>query len=98
MTGYAKVKLAKGKVVWSNPYNITGYKVVASLSRYTGKNLHILREAQTSNGLYYQVRVGKKTIGWVEAKNVAVFYKPIMEKKYKGTRFVNVRKKNQAYY
>ncbi|MBC2254022.1 GW domain-containing glycosaminoglycan-binding protein [Listeria ivanovii] len=98
MTGYAKVKLAKGKVVWSNPYNITGYKVVASLSRYTGKNLRILREAQTSNGLYYQVRVGKKTIGWVEAKNVAVFYKPIMEKKYKGTRFVNVRKKNQAYY
>ncbi|MBK3927429.1 hypothetical protein ACP0AK_11060 [Listeria ivanovii] len=26
------------------------------------------------------------------------FYKPCMEKKVAGARFVNVRKKNQAYY
>ncbi|WP_052010598.1 GW domain-containing glycosaminoglycan-binding protein [Listeria ivanovii] len=98
MTAYAKVKLAKGKKVWSNPYNTSGYKVVGALSRFTGKDLRILREAQTGNGLYYQVRVGNKTIGWVEAKNVAVFYNPRMEKKEKGTRFVNARKKKQAYY
>ncbi|MBK2002597.1 GW domain-containing glycosaminoglycan-binding protein [Listeria ivanovii subsp. londoniensis] len=98
MTAYAKVKLAKGKKVWSNPYNTIGYKVVGALSRFTGKDLRILREAQTGNGLYYQVRVSNKTIGWVEAKNVAVFYNPRMEKKEKGTRFVNARKKKQAYY
>ncbi|RAM11762.1 N-acetylmuramoyl-L-alanine amidase, partial [Listeria ivanovii] len=92
---YAKVKTP---MVWSTPYRTAGYKAVGPLLHYTSKNLRILREAKTRSGVYYQVRVGKKTIGWLEAKNLAVFYKPSMEKKAAGTCYVVARKKNNLYY
>ncbi|MBK1995643.1 leucine-rich repeat protein [Listeria ivanovii subsp. londoniensis] len=98
VTAYARVKTAKGKHVWSTPYRTAGYKVIGSLSRYTGKNLRILREAKTRSGIYYQVRAGKKTIGWIEAKNLTVFYKPSMEKKAKGTRYIVPGKEGQHIY
>ncbi|MGC9268505.1 GW dipeptide domain-containing protein, partial [Listeria ivanovii] len=63
-----------------------------------GKNLRILREAKTRSGIYYQVRVGKKTIGWVEAKNITVFYKPSMEKKANGVRYIAPGKESQHVY
>ncbi|MGC7149722.1 leucine-rich repeat protein [Listeria ivanovii] len=98
ITAYARVKIAKGKQVWSTPYRTAGYKVIGSLSRYNGKNLRILREAKTRSGIYYQVRVGKKTIGWVEAKNITVFYKPSMEKKANGVRYIAPGKESQHVY
>ncbi|MGD6734821.1 GW dipeptide domain-containing protein, partial [Listeria ivanovii] len=38
------------------------------------------------------------TIGWVEAKNIAFFYKPSMEKKANGVRYIAPGKESQHVY
>ncbi|MCO7177118.1 GW domain-containing glycosaminoglycan-binding protein [Sporolactobacillus kofuensis] len=54
--------------IWDQPYLGGGTSYVASGSQYNGRQVKIIREAQTTYGTYYQFSIDGQTVGWLDEK------------------------------
>ncbi|WP_100486863.1 GW domain-containing glycosaminoglycan-binding protein [Sporolactobacillus pectinivorans] len=54
--------------IWSDPYLGPGTPYVTQASKYNGKQVQIVREAQTNYGTYEQFTVNGQVVGWLDKK------------------------------
>ncbi|MBC1797094.1 GW domain-containing glycosaminoglycan-binding protein [Listeria booriae] len=59
-------KLAKDTRIWSSPPRTKNAKPIDDLAKYGAEKLKIAQEMQVGNGIWYQVKQDKKTLGWVK--------------------------------
>ncbi|WP_239256175.1 GW domain-containing glycosaminoglycan-binding protein [Listeria ilorinensis] len=93
---YDKVVYAYGNVsnsgnngIWTKPYGLSGATYVGPVSNYQGQKIRLLRQAKTSDGVtWYEFSANGKTIGWLDARAISVFYDSSMEQNTSGTRYV----------
>ncbi|RYL93949.1 GW domain-containing glycosaminoglycan-binding protein [Sporolactobacillus sp. THM19-2] len=52
--------------IWSKPYGVNGAQWLGYASKFKGKQVELIREAQTSHGVYDQFRINNQTIGWID--------------------------------
>ncbi|WP_232217924.1 GW dipeptide domain-containing protein [Brochothrix campestris] len=55
----------KDYAVATQPYKAIGYQKLSAGKKYEGQQVHIIQQATTKNGLYYQFQINGKTIGWM---------------------------------
>ncbi|WP_370519542.1 glucosaminidase domain-containing protein [Listeria sp. PSOL-1] len=67
---YAKVNKDADATVWSVPYGLVGAQKVEKITFYRRDKLQLVREAKTSNGLWYQFAVDDKVVGWVKSGQI----------------------------
>ncbi len=63
---------------WSQPYYSSGSSFISSATTtaYAKKDVKLVREAKTARGIYYQVKLDGKMIGWLD-KRAFKFYSNI---------------------
>ncbi|MBC2104559.1 glucosaminidase domain-containing protein [Listeria booriae] len=59
-------KLAKDTRIWSSPPRTKNAKPIDDLAKYGAEKLKIAQEMQVGNGIWYQIKQDKKTLGWVK--------------------------------
>ncbi|MBC1373894.1 GW domain-containing glycosaminoglycan-binding protein [Listeria booriae] len=59
-------KLAKDTRIWSSPPRTRNAKPIDDLAKYGAEKLKITQEMQVGNGIWYQIKQDKKTLGWVK--------------------------------
>ncbi|MBC1794352.1 glucosaminidase domain-containing protein [Listeria booriae] len=59
-------KLAKDTRIWSSPSRTKNAKPIDDLAKYGAEKLKIAQEMQVGNGIWYQIKRDKKTLGWVK--------------------------------
>lgn len=59
-------KLAKDTRIWSSPPRTKNAKPIDDLAKYGAEKLKIVQEMQVGNGIWYQIKQDKKTLGWVK--------------------------------
>ncbi|MBC1649305.1 GW domain-containing glycosaminoglycan-binding protein [Listeria booriae] len=59
-------KLAKDTRIWSSPPRTKNAKPIDDLAKYGTEKLKIAQEMQVGNGIWYQIKQDKKTLGWVK--------------------------------
>ncbi|MDT0112429.1 glucosaminidase domain-containing protein [Listeria booriae] len=59
-------KLAKDTRIWSSPPRTKNAKPIDDLAKYGAEKLKIAQEMQVGNGIWYQIKRDKKTLGWVK--------------------------------
>ncbi|MBC2115002.1 glucosaminidase domain-containing protein [Listeria booriae] len=59
-------KLAKDTRIWSSPPRTKNAKPIDDLAKYGAEKLKITQEIQVGNGIWYQIKQDKKTLGWVK--------------------------------
>ncbi|MBC1514167.1 glucosaminidase domain-containing protein [Listeria booriae] len=59
-------KLAKDTRIWSSPPRTKNAKPIDDLAKYGTGKLKIAQEMQVGNGIWYQIKQDKKTLGWVK--------------------------------
>ncbi|MBC2171943.1 glucosaminidase domain-containing protein [Listeria booriae] len=59
-------KLAKDTRIWSSPPRTKNAKPIDDLAKYGAEKLKITQEMQVGNGIWYQIKQDKKTLGWVK--------------------------------
>ena len=68
MSGYAVGNKGTTASIWSTP--VSGAKKQADVSDYTATVLEVVKEAETTRGIWYQVAENGKIIGWVNKEFV----------------------------
>lgn len=69
----AVVRNVKGNAIWTQPYRISGTKLIGPAETYLNKEVEIIREAKTPRGNYYQFKSSGKVIGWLDAKAFEIY-------------------------
>ncbi|MBC1287274.1 GW domain-containing glycosaminoglycan-binding protein [Listeria booriae] len=59
-------KLAKDTRIWSSPPRTKNAKPIDDLAKYGAEKLKIAQEMQVGNGIWYQIKQDRKTLGWVK--------------------------------
>ncbi|MBC1307809.1 glucosaminidase domain-containing protein [Listeria booriae] len=59
-------KLAKDTRIWSSPPRTKNAKPIDDLAKYGAEKLKIVQEMQIGNGIWYQIKRDRKTLGWVK--------------------------------
>ncbi|MBC6300439.1 glucosaminidase domain-containing protein [Listeria booriae] len=59
-------KLAKDTRIWSSPPRTKNAKPIDDLAKYGAEKLKIAQEMQVGNGIWYQIKRDRKTLGWVK--------------------------------
>ncbi|MBC1402076.1 GW domain-containing glycosaminoglycan-binding protein [Listeria booriae] len=65
-------KLAKDTRIWSSPPRTKNAKPIDDLAKYGTEKLKIAQEMQVGNGIWYQIKQDKKTLGWVKNNIIQV--------------------------
>ncbi|MBC2319909.1 glucosaminidase domain-containing protein [Listeria booriae] len=65
-------KLAKDTRIWSSPPRTKNAKPIDDLAKYGTEKLKIAQEMQVGNGIWYQIKRDKKTLGWVKNNIIQV--------------------------
>ncbi|MBC1228048.1 glucosaminidase domain-containing protein [Listeria booriae] len=59
-------KLAKDTRIWSSPPRTKNAEPIDDLAKYGAEKLKIAQEMQVGNGIWYQIKQDRKTLGWVK--------------------------------
>ncbi|QAA21563.1 GW domain-containing glycosaminoglycan-binding protein [Sporolactobacillus terrae] len=70
-TGY--VQSGDENSVWSEPYEVSRTRWLASGAQYNWSYVEIVREAKVEGRIYYQFKVNGKLIGWMDQQAFWVF-------------------------
>ncbi|GEB77511.1 GW domain-containing glycosaminoglycan-binding protein [Sporolactobacillus inulinus] len=56
--------------IWADPYQGDGTSYVVPGITYNYHTVHVIREAKTNYGTYYQIQINGQTIGWIDKNDV----------------------------
>jgi len=73
----ATIKSLDSKL-WTNPQGLEGSKAVPDLDKYKGKDYHVTKQEDVEGITWYQLKQGKKEIGWVKKDSISI--KDFLEK------------------
>lgn len=83
----ANIAYPETNAFWSAPYFSEGATLISSAtaSAYAKKDVKLVREAKTERGIYYQVKLGGKIIGWLDKRAFKFYEMPSTDIAYSRT-------------
>ncbi|EAW7136456.1 GW domain-containing glycosaminoglycan-binding protein [Listeria monocytogenes] len=62
-----------GNGIWSKAYKLEGTTSVAPASNYANQDVNINQQIETQHGIYYNININGKNIGWLDQKAITLY-------------------------